>query len=135
MQGKVALITGGTRGIGYAVAQALAREGAQVIVTGRDPAHGAEALGGLRGIGAEAVFEVAEAGDHAALVGVVERTVRRFGGLDILVSAGAAGALGPTPFAEMTAAQIEASFNARLYPRIFPVHAALPALRARGAAR
>ena len=133
MQDKVALITGGTRGIGYAVAQALAREGAQVIVTGRDPAHGEEALVGLRGLGAEAAFEVAEAGDHAAMSDVVERTVQRFGGLDILVSAGAAGALGPTPFAEMTAAQIEASFSARLYPRIFPVHAALPALRARGA--
>ncbi len=132
MQGKVALITGGTRGIGYAVAQALAREGAQVIVTGRDAARGEEALSGLRGIGTEAAFEAAEAGDHAAMVGVVERTVQRFGGLDILVSAGAAGALGPTPFADMTAAQIEASFNARLYPRIFPVHAALPALRARG---
>jgi len=132
MKGKVALITGGTRGIGHAVAQALARAGAQVIVTGRDPAHGEQALSALRDLGSQAVFEAAEAGDHAAMVGVVERTVARFGGLDILVSAGAAGALGPTPFAEMTAAQIESSFNARLYPRIFPVHAALPALRARG---
>jgi 3-oxoacyl-ACP reductase-like protein len=98
MQGKVALITGGTRGIGYAVAQALAREGAQVIVTGRDPAHGAQALDGLRGIGAEAAFEVAEAGDHAAMAGVVGA---RFGASadSILVSAGGRCAR-PTPFAE-----------------------------------
>jgi len=112
MQGKVALITGGTRGIGYAVAQALAREGAQVIVTGRDPAHGAQALDGLRGIGAEAAFEVAEAGDHAAMVGVVERTVRRFGGLDILVSAGAAGALTAVDITGRDGLKLEAEWEA-----------------------
>lgn len=132
MDGKIALITGGSRGIGFAVAQALACQGVQVVVTGRDPAHGEEALASLRGIAPKAAFERAEAGDHAAMTAVVERTVQRCGGLDIVVSAGAAGPIGPTPFAEMTAEQIESSFSARLYPRIFPVHAALPALRARG---
>lgn len=132
MVGKIALITGGTRGIGFAIAHALARAGAQVVVTGRSEAHGEEALGSLLGVAPNAAFEVAEAGDHAAMSAVVERTVGCYGGLDILVSAGAAGPIGPRPFAEMTAEEIRMSFEARLFPRIFPVHAALPALRARG---
>lgn len=133
MDGKIALVTGGSRGIGLAIARALAQRGAQVIVTGRDPTHGEEALASLRAIHPNAAFEAGESGDHAAMTAIVERTVRRTGGLDVVVSAGATGPFGPTPFAEMTAAQIESSFNARLFPRIFPVHAALPALRARGA--
>ncbi len=132
MQDKVALITGGSRGIGFAIAQALARQGAQVVITGRDPAHGEQALASLRSIHPNIEFEVGEAGDHADMTGIIERTAQRFGGLDILVSAGAAGPFGPMPFAEMTADQIASSFNARLWPRIFPVHAALPQLRARG---
>jgi 2-hydroxycyclohexanecarboxyl-CoA dehydrogenase len=132
MEGKIALVTGGSRGIGFAVAQALARQGVEVVVTGRNPGHGEEALATLRAIHPKAAFESGEAGDHAAMTAIVERTVKRAGGLDILVSAGAAGPFGPRPFAEMTAEQIESSFNARLLPRIFPVHAALPALRARG---
>jgi 2-hydroxycyclohexanecarboxyl-CoA dehydrogenase len=133
MDGKVALVTGGSRGIGFAIAQALARRGAQVIVTGRNPEHGHEALEVLRTLDPRAGFEVGEAGDHAAMAAIVERVVQSRGGLDILVSAGAAGPVGPKPFAEMSAEQLEASFDARLWPRIFPVHAALPALRARGA--
>lgn len=133
MDGKVALVTGGSRGIGFAIAQTLARRGAQVIVTGRDPAHGEEALSTLRALNPNAAFDAGEAGDHAAMSAIVERVVQRCGGLDVLVSAGAAGPFGPKPFAEMSAEQIESSFNARLLPRIFPVHAALPALRARGA--
>lgn len=132
MNGKIALVSGGTRGIGLAIAKALVQRGAQVVVTGRDPAHADEALRALRALEPRAAAEIGEAGNHAAMAAIVERVVQRCGGLDILVSAGAAGPIGPTPFAEMTAAQIEASIQARLYPRIFPVHAALPALRARG---
>jgi len=132
MNGKIALVSGGTRGIGLAIAKALAQRGAQVVVTGRDPAHADEALQALRAIEPRAAAEIGEAGNHAAMAAIVERVVQRCGGLDILVSAGAAGPIGPTPFAEMSAAQIEQSIQARLYPRIFPVHAALPALRARG---
>jgi len=133
MEGKIALITGGTRGIGFHIAQELARRGAHVVVTGRDPAHGEEALAQLRKITPKVGFEAGAGGDHAAMTAVVERTVRQTGGLDILVSAGAQGPVGPMLFADMTAEQIEASVQARLFPRIFPVHAALPALRARGA--
>ena len=102
MDGKIALISGGSRGIGLAIAEALARQGAHVVVTGRDPAHGAQALARLRAITPNASFEAAESGNHAAMSGVVERTVQRAGGLDILVSAGAQGPFGPRPFVAMS---------------------------------
>jgi len=133
LEGKVALVTGGTRGIGFRIAEALAEKGAMVTVNGRSAEHGEEALSRLSRLSPHAAFEAGECGDHAAIARVVERTVKRAGGLDILVSAGAEGNLGPTPFADMTPGQIEAGFRSRFYPRIFPVHAALPALRARGA--
>jgi 2-hydroxycyclohexanecarboxyl-CoA dehydrogenase len=54
------------------------------------------------------------------------------GAIDIVVSAGARNEVGPMPFAEMTVDQLQRAFETRLYPRLFPVHAALPALRNRG---
>ena len=56
------------------------------------------------------------------------------GGIDILVSAGAASRVLPKPFAEFDGAEIVDAFQSRLLPRIFPVHAALPYLRERGGA-
>ncbi len=129
---KVVLVTGGTRGIGFRIAEALARGGALVTLNGRSLEHGEEALSRLRPLSPDVSFEPGECGDYGAIAGVVERTVGRAGGLDILVSAGAAGALGPMPFADMTPEQLESGFRSRFFPRIYPVHAALPALRARG---
>ena len=133
LEGKVALVTGGTRGIGFRIAEALAEKGARVTVNGRSAEHGEEALSRLSRVSPHVAFEAGECGDYAAIARVVERTVSRTGGLDIVVSAGAAGTLGPTPFAEMTPEQIESGFRSRFFPRIYPVHASLPALRARGA--
>ena len=63
---------------------------------------------------------------------VVDRVRSAAGRLDILISAGAEGEIGPTPFAKLTPEQIESEFRKRLFPRIFPVHAAWPALRENG---
>jgi 2-hydroxycyclohexanecarboxyl-CoA dehydrogenase len=133
LEGKAALVTGGTRGIGLHIAEALARKGARVTVNGRSAQHGEEALERLRRISPHAAFEAGECGDYAAVARVVERTASRTGGLDILVSAGAEGNAGPTPFADMAPGEIEAALRSRFLPRVYPVHAALPALRARGA--
>jgi 2-hydroxycyclohexanecarboxyl-CoA dehydrogenase len=54
------------------------------------------------------------------------------GGIDILISAGAQGAVGPKPFAELTSKELELSVTTRLFPRVFPVHASLPFMRERG---
>ncbi|HZU13912.1 MAG TPA: glucose 1-dehydrogenase [Chloroflexota bacterium] len=85
LEGKVALITGGTTGIGLGMAERFLGEGARVAITGRDRELGARAEQALRERG-DAVFIVADAADEAAVNRSVAETVDRFGGLDILVN-------------------------------------------------
>src|SRR3954470_2819940 len=81
---KVALITGGTSGIGEATALLFAREGAEVAITGRNRQRGAQVVGRIKEVGAGAIFvhaDVSSAGDCRR---AVEETVEAFGRLDIL---------------------------------------------------
>jgi 3-oxoacyl-[acyl-carrier protein] reductase len=133
LDGKTALVTGGTGGVGLEAARRLAQRGAHVVITGRSADRGEEALAQLRAVSDAVDFELGEAADPGSLNGIVERVSGGHdGGIDILVSAGAAGDKGPTPFAELDFDEIRQAFESRLLPRIFPVRAALPALRARG---
>ncbi len=131
--GKVAVITGGTGGVGLEIAKRLAGRGAHVVLTGRTKERGEEAVAQLRGTTGDASFEVADSMDPNALTSLFERvSARHAGGIDLLVSAGASHDLGPMPFADMSFEQIQNGFETRFYSRIFPVRAALPALRERG---
>jgi len=85
MQGRAALVTGGSRGIGLAIAQELIRRGARVTVTARKPddlAAAVEALGGDE----YALAVAGNAGDLEHRAEAVARTVERFGSLDMLVN-------------------------------------------------
>ena len=131
--GKVALITGGTSGVGLETALRLACRGAHVAVTGRGPERGESALSRLRAVSDKVSFEPGDGGDAASITDLVARVAARHDdGIDILVSAGATAEVGPTPFAEMSLEELQRAFGSRLYPRIFPVRAAVPALRKRG---
>ncbi len=85
LEGKRALVTGGTSGIGYAIADRFLREGAAVVITGRDQELGRRAEAALRGSG-QAGFVAADAGDPAAVARSVDLAVGRLGGLDVLVN-------------------------------------------------
>ncbi len=70
--------------------------------------------------------------DADSLGAMIDETVSAFGGIDILVSAGAEGAVGLKPFADMTPEEIEQGLLSRFLPRVLPVNLAIPAFRERG---
>ena len=87
LAGKVALVTGGSRGIGAAVAARLAELGADVAITyasAKDRAD--EVIGRIKVLGRRAVAIQADNTDAAAVTGAVERTVSEFGSIDVLVN-------------------------------------------------
>lgn len=91
-KGKTVLVTGGNSGIGRGIALRLAAEGARIAITGRDPKKGADTLAALKSGGTEAAFFAADLGNEAEAKGVVEKTVERFAGIDVVVNNAGAGA-------------------------------------------
>ena len=82
MTGKVALVTGGSSGIGRATALAFAREGAKVAVADLNIVGGQETVSLITGAGGEACFIEADMGEAASVAAMVEKTVETYGRLD-----------------------------------------------------
>ena len=84
---KVALVTGGSRGIGAAIVKRLAREGAHVALTYvSNPDRANEMVKAAQALGVKALAIQADSADAGAVVAAVEQTVRELGGIDILVN-------------------------------------------------
>jgi 3-oxoacyl-[acyl-carrier protein] reductase len=86
LAGRVAVVTGGTRGIGLAIARLLADDGASVVVSGRDPGRLESAAKELEALGASALAVAADAAKREDADRVVEATRERFGRIDVLVN-------------------------------------------------
>jgi len=110
MKNKVILITGALTGIGRATAIAFAREGAHVVVCGRNDDAGNALVTELRAVGAEAEYIRADVRHEDDVRGLVDRTVKRFGRLDVAVNnAGTEGK--PGPVTEQTAESYASTFD------------------------
>ena len=83
LTGKVALVTGGTSGIGRDTAVLFAKEGAKVVVTGRREAEGKETLGMMRAAGGDGLFLKGDVAKAAEVEMIVQKTVEKFGRLDV----------------------------------------------------
>lgn len=100
LDGRVACITGGTRSIGRAVAEAFLREGANVVVNGKDAAKGAQAVAEMGG-GANIHFIAGDVSKKEDCEALIQGTVDHFGRIDVL-HANAGGVDGPAPIADMS---------------------------------
>ena len=110
MNTQVVLITGGLTGIGRATALAFAKEGAQVVISGRHDEEGHKVVSEIREAGAEAEFIRADVRHEEDVRNLIDKIVERFGRLDVAVNA--AGTEGvPGPITEQTADNYVATFD------------------------
>lgn len=128
LTGRVAVVTGGTRGIGRSIATGLSAAGASVVVASRKADACAETEAALRDAGGEALGVPTHLGDLDALAALVDRTVDRFGGIDIVVN-NAATALAQS-IGDITPEAWQKVYDVNLRGPVFLVQAALPHLKA-----
>jgi len=100
LDGRVACITGGTRGIGLGIAKGFLDEGASVVVNGRDPKKAEATLAAL-GAGDRVHFIAGDVKQRESCEAIIDGTVERYGRIDILV-ANAGGASGHAPIVDLT---------------------------------
>lgn len=127
MTGRVVIVTGGTRGIGRALAEGYALAGAKVVVASRKPDACEETAEHLGRLGAEAIGVPAHLGELDDLQVIVDRAVEAFGGVDVVVN-NAATALAQ-PVGEYTPEAWQKSLDVNLRGPVFLVQAALPHLK------
>jgi NAD(P)-dependent dehydrogenase (short-subunit alcohol dehydrogenase family) len=132
MSNQVVLITGALTGIGRATALAFAREGAGIVVSGRRDDAGQRLVNELRALGVEAEFVNADVRHESDVQNLVDKTVARFGRLDVAVNnAGTEGK--PGPVTEQTAESFAATFDTNVLGVLLSMKHELRVMQAQGA--
>jgi NAD(P)-dependent dehydrogenase (short-subunit alcohol dehydrogenase family) len=130
LQGKVAIVTGGTRGIGFAIARALLQQGAAVAVTGTDDGRVAAAAQQLEKEGGTVLGVRADVRQHGDVEALFARVSASFGGVDILINNAGVGAF--RPVADMSVEEWQRTIDTNLTGVFYCCHAALPLMKQRG---
>ena len=127
LDGRVALVTGGTRGIGRAIAEGFGQAGARVVVASRKADACADTQEALHSLGIDAIGIACHMGSLSDVRALVSATVERFGGIDVVVN-NAANALAE-PVGSFTEAGVTKSMDVNVRGPLFLVQESLPYLR------
>jgi NAD(P)-dependent dehydrogenase (short-subunit alcohol dehydrogenase family) len=130
VEGKIALITGGTKGIGYAIAGALLRAGAKVFICARDKGELKQALETLSALG-QAEGEVCDVRKEDQVRMMLDECTRVFGGVDILVNNAGMAVVGKT-VEELDPGEFRQTLETNLFGVFYSCHYALPQMKKRG---
>jgi 3-oxoacyl-[acyl-carrier protein] reductase len=134
LTGKTAIVTGGSKGLGQAIALELAREGVDVAICSRSDAEIKESAEAIASeTGSKVWAEVCDVTDPEQITGFVADAAAELGGLDILVNN--AGRATPGTFATVTDEQMAGDFDVKVFSIIRCTREALPHLRSRGGGR
>lgn len=132
--GKTALVTGGTRGIGKAIALRLARAGANVVVNYSRSAEAAEAAAAeIAALGVDAAAVKCDVGDREAVFAMVKEAGERFGRIDVLVNSAARGLERPRPAIESLPKHLHHTMDVNVFGPWFAAQAVLPYMTEGGA--
>jgi len=119
LKDKVAIVAGGTKGIGLGIAVEFAREGASVVIGGRNTETGAAGVHEIEQAGGEAMFVKCDVAEMADLDAIVDAAVERFGRLDIYVANAGINDSNKTHFLEITPDQYDRIMNVNLKGMFF----------------
>lgn len=130
LKDKVAIVTGSTSGMGRATALLFAREGAKVVITGRNEQRAKEVVNQIKNEGLEAIYVIVDTSKVEDVKMLVDKTIEAYGTIDILYNN--AGSLSVTPLQDITLEEWNSVFNVNLTSSLYLAQLVAPIMKSKG---